>query len=60
MIPVDFDREFFPKKDWSFLIYTRDGVELKEDISPDMPQPSGIRMFMRVYVDSDHAGDMIT
>ncbi len=34
---VDFDSQLFPKKDWSFSIYTRDGVELKEAIPPDMP-----------------------
>ncbi len=57
---VDFDRELFPTKDWSYSIYMRDSDELKEEIPPDMPQPRGFGMSMRIYVDSVHAGDMIT
>ncbi len=57
---ADFDCELFLRKDWSFFIYTRDGIELKEEIPPYMPEPHEIGMSMRVYVDRNHAGNTIT
>ncbi len=42
------------------MIYIKDGVELEENIPPDIPELSGIDISMRVYVDSDHAGDTTT
>jgi hypothetical protein len=35
-------------------------VNLKEVVPPNMPDPKGKGFTMRVYVDSDHAGDTVT
>ena len=54
----DFDRSIFTSEDWAYSAY---GCEdLKEEIPPNMPKPHGESMTMRVYVDSDHAGDQVT
>ena len=57
---VEFDRSEFPAKDWSKSVYTQDGAELKEQVPPNMPKPRGAGFTMRVFVDSDHAGDAVT
>ena len=56
---VDFDCAAFPKEDWSYLIY---GDEyLKGVLTRNMLRPlSGKSMTMRVFVDSDYAGDQVT
>ena len=48
----------FPKQDWNFSIYGCEG--LKEVLPDDMPKPLGKNMRIRVFVDSDHAGDEVT
>ena len=57
---VDLDRALFPRKDWYYSIYTQDYTKLVEELPPNMPKPRGNGMTMRVYVDSDHAGDKVT
>jgi hypothetical protein len=58
---VEFDRSDFPRKDWSYSIYTgTDGDVLKEELPPDMPMPKGRGFTIRCYVDADHAGDLLT
>ena len=54
----DLDRNLFPKRDWSYSAYGCE--EPEEETPPDMPKPIGREFTMRVYVDSDHAGDQIT
>jgi hypothetical protein len=56
--PVDFDRNPFEKKDWSFSPYGNE--VLTEGLPGGMPLPLGPLMTMRVYVDSNHAGDVLT
>ncbi len=56
--PVDFDRSLFEKQDWSFSQYGCE--ELVEELPDGMPEPRGQSMTMRVFVDSDHAGDLLT
>ena len=56
--PVPFDMSLFERADWSFSPY--DGEMLKEELPANMPRPLGTSMTMRVFVDSDHAGDLIT
>ena len=51
---IDINR--FPREDWSATSYG----ECKEEISSNAPEPRGIAFTMREFVDSDHAGDMIT
>ena len=57
---VEFDRSDFERKDWSYSIYNSSDTDLKEQLPPGMPTPRGRGFCMRVYVDSDHAGDTVT
>jgi hypothetical protein len=47
----------FEQQDWSHTLY---GDDLVEELPPDMPPPRGQGFRMRVFVDSDHAGDTVT
>jgi hypothetical protein len=58
-LPV-IEENLFPKEDWSSSVYATSDCELKENTPPNMPGPRGQGFTMRVYVDSDHAGDTIT
>jgi hypothetical protein len=56
--PVEIDMSLFERQDWLYSTY---GYEsLKEELPLDMPVPHGKLMTMRVFVDADHAGDLIT
>ena len=57
---VEFDKTLFPKKEWGYSIYSQAANDLQEEIPPSMPKPRGRGKDMRVYVDSDHAGDTVT
>ena len=57
---VEFDRAQFVRKYWGYSIYTQDDSKLVEELPPNMPESRGLGMTMRVYVDSDHAGDTVT
>ena len=57
---IEFDRYDFPRKDWSYYIYTQDGCELSENILPNMPKPCRKGIVMMVYFDNEHAGDNVT
>ena len=52
----EIDINKFPREDWSATPYG----ECKEEIPSNAPEPRGIAFTMRAFVDSDHAGDMIT
>ena len=54
------DYSEFQKQDWKNTVYTNERGELKEDVLLNMPTPLGKRSKMRVFVDSDHAGDQVT
>jgi len=55
---VDPDMSLFERQDWSYSSY---GYEsLKEELPLNMPIPLGKSMTMQVFVDADHAGDLIT
>jgi hypothetical protein len=56
--PVDFDRNLFERQDRSYSPYGYEG--LTEILPEGMPTPHGPSMTIRVYVDSYHAGDLIT
>ena len=53
------DPNQFPRQDWSSTVYAVDG-ELEEKIPDNLPTPHGKEFVMRVFVDSDHAGDSVT
>ncbi len=55
---MEFDRNLFERQDWSFSPYGYEG--LSETLPDGMPTAHGPSMTMRVYVDSDHAGYLIT
>ena len=50
------DMSLFPVEDWTNTVYG----DCKEDSPPNMPEPRGFEPTIRIYVDSDHAGDSIT
>ena len=54
------DYSDFPKQDWENTVYANKRGELKEDVPVNMPTPLGEGFKMRVFVDSDHAGDQVT
>ena len=54
--PPDIDLSEFADDDWTSTPYG----ECKEEIPPNAPKPRGIGFWMRAFVDSDHAGDIIT
>jgi hypothetical protein len=56
--PVDFDRNLFERQGWSHSPYGYEG--LLETLPEGIPILHGPSMTIRVYVDSDHAGDLIT
>jgi hypothetical protein len=57
----EIDESLFPKEDWSSSVFhATSDYELKEVVPPNMPSPRGQGFTMRVYVDSDHAGDTVT
>ena len=54
------DMDTFLKKGWNYSIYSTPGEELKEELSPTMPEPLGKGFVIRGYVDTDHAGECLT
>ena len=44
----------FPRQDWSRSIYG----EPREELLPNVPKPLGQEMVLRVYIDSDHQGNL--
>jgi len=51
----DIDLENFPEHDWQEFY-----GDVKEALPPDMPMPRGREVDLRIFVDSDHAGDAKT
>jgi hypothetical protein len=49
------DHNQFGKKDW-----TRFYRPVKEPIPPNAPEPLGKPVVIRIYVNADHAGDVLT
>ena len=56
--PVTPDMSSFEQQDWSYLPYGCEG--LVEELPSNMPKPCGPSMTVRVYVDANHAGDLLT
>ena len=53
----DIEPNDFPRQDWEA---TEFGDELEEELPPNCPEPLGLGMIMRAYVDADHAADTVT
>ena len=58
-VPV-IDYNEFPKQEGKHTVYANERGEWKEDGPLNMPTPLGKGLKMRVFVDSDHAGDQVT
>ena len=54
------DQSQFPREDWSHSVYASGDAVLKEPIPQDVPESRGRGFTMRLYCDSDHAGDSVT
>ena len=52
----DIDKSKFQREDWTATPYWT----CKEDIQWNDPGPLGISFIIRAFIDSDHAGDMVT
>ena len=48
----DIDYTSFPRRDWEDFY-----GEVEEEDPPEMPDPLGSEMIMRLFVDADYAGD---
>ncbi len=57
LMPIALDMNLFEQKDWSYLPYSYEGFA--EELPDNMPKPCGPLMTMRVFVDADHAGDLL-
>ena len=56
----DIDMESFQKQDWKYYVYSTPGVELKEEVPPNITDPLGLPFVMRKFMDADHAGETMT
>ena len=54
------EHERFPKEDWSYSVYATGEGDLSEPVPSDAPEQRGKGFVMRLFVDSDHAGDAVT
>ena len=54
------DMDQFPREDWSHSVYASGDTKLSEPLPSDAPEARGEGFVMRLYVDSDHAGDCVT
>ena len=60
-LPDFVDYNLFCKEDWKDSIYTTDNNEGLNKMLPDkMPRARGVGFVMSAFVDSDHAGDLLT
>jgi hypothetical protein len=58
VMPVIPDMTLFEQQDWTFLPNGCEGFD--EELTSNMPKLCGPSMTMRVFFDSNHAGDLIT
>ena len=54
------DMDMFPREDWSHSVYVGDDAELSEPVPDNAPEQRGHGFTMRLFCDSDHAGDSVT
>jgi len=53
---LDINESQFPREDWTATLYGA----CTEDIPSNTPEPLGTGFTMRIFVDSNHVGDMVT
>ena len=49
---LEIDHDNFPKRDWDHFY-----SDVKKCILPDMPEPLGKEVLLRLYMDADYTGD---
>ena len=54
------DEELFKREDWSSSVYASEDEMLEEAKPSERPEERGEGFKMRIYIDSDHAGDSST
>jgi hypothetical protein len=59
LTPISPDMTLFGQEDWLYSTYGYDGTQ-QEELPDIMPKPCRPSMMMRVFVDSDHAGNLMT
>jgi hypothetical protein len=58
LTPPIIDMTLFERQDWSFSAYGCE--ESKKELPNTMPSSFGPSMMMRIFVDSNHTGDLVT
>ena len=56
----EIDMNSFQKQNWTYFVYCSPGVDLKEEVPPNMPEPLGLPFVMQFFVDADHAVKTVT
>ena len=56
---TEIDLDSIQKQDWTYSVYSTPGVDLKEEVPPNIADPFGLPFEMRILVDSDHAGETV-
>ena len=56
----EIDMNSFQSQDWSYLIYSSPGEDMKEALPPNMPKQLGHGFKILFFVDADHAGESLT
>ena len=54
------NRALFERQDWSHSVYASGGTNLEEALPKGRPETRGDSCTMRLYADSDHAGNSTT
>ena len=56
----EIDMNYFQSQEWSYLIYSSPGEELKEALPPNTTKPLGHGFKIRCFVDADPARESLT
>ena len=56
----EIDMNPFQRQEWSYLIYSSPGEDLKEALPLNMPKPLGHGFNICCFVDADHTGEYLT
>ena len=56
----EINKELFDRQDWTHSVYASGGAKLEEAKPVGRPEARGEGFTMRLYVDSDHAGNSTT
>ena len=57
---LEIDMDYFQKQDWAYSVYSTPGVELKEEVPPNIPDPLRLPFAMQNFVDVYHDAETLT